>query len=490
MPEKTPRRFPNRKRPERDPKPRFKAAETNQLDCLVGCVEFGVPERHLARQVRSVMEALDFSSIEAQYSSLGRRGYHPRHVVGVLVYGSLIGLHHSTKLGAALKTDSALRLVAGGFAISSGKLRAFRRENGALLIEANLQVLKAAATQGFVKPMELATDSVRLRAHASTKAARTLKRSKARLEELARVDTATLDEAGRARHAAKVSKHTESVSVCENSGRTNFIVTSPSAGLLKFPTGATGPGHRVTMTAAGVRERFVVDCLIDADGHDFGKLEGAMTRTRATLESLGVSVEKMQVAADAGYWSDDDLGFAAENSGWVDVLIAERQMSRRGNDELGARFSPAEFKIGNDGKATCPAGVAMLGPYKDGTASRYEGRGCAECPLKTRCTTGRRKYLTVNPESLGLRTRMHERLASPEAAKRYGKRIATVEPVFSSIQDGMGFRRVSTRHEASVHAEVALKVLAHNISRLLAARRYLHVRFWLLQEPLGSVVAA
>jgi hypothetical protein len=262
-------------------------------------------------------------------------------------------------------------LVAGGFAISSGKLRAFRRQNAALLTEVNLQVLKTATSQGFVKPMELATDSVRLRAHASTKAARTLKRSRARLEELGRVDVGTLDEPGRARHAAKVSKHTESVTVCEKSGRTNFIVTSPSAGLLKFPTGATGPGHRVTMTAAGVRERFVVDCLIDADGHDFGKLAGAMTRTRTTLESLGVNVEKMQVAADAGYWSDEDLRFAAENCDWVDVLVAERQMARRGHRCLpsGRRHAgPVQ------GWHRCPLRRSRLwhlpfeGPLYDGTA--------------------------------------------------------------------------------------------------------------------------
>lgn len=480
MLEPTPRRFPNRKRPQRDPKPRFKREATNQLDVVHGCVELSVPEGHLARRVRDIIATLDFSSVEAKYSSLGRRGYHPRFLLGALVYGSLIGLHHSTKLAVALRTDAALKLIAGGHSISEGRLRAFRRENAELFAAANLQVLSLAAEQGLLKADELATDSVRLRAHASTKAARSLKRSRERLAELASVDASELDEAGRERLAAKIQKHEAAVAECERSGRTNLVLTSPSAGLLKFPSGASGPGHRATMTAAGVKERFVVDCIIDADAHDYGKLEGAMTRTRAVLESLGVDVERMQVAADAGYWCDKDLRFAAENDGWVDVIISERRESRRGEEDRRGLFNPASFVIGADGKAVCPAGTPMLGPYKDGTATRFEGRGCSKCPLKPKCTKGQRKYLTVNPEHSALREQMLKRLNKPGATQRYGKRMATIEPVFSSIQDGMAFRRVSARHEKSVHAEVLLKVLSHNVSRLLAARRFLRARFWLV----------
>jgi len=35
----------------------------------------------------------------------------------------------------------------------------------------------------------------------------------------------------------------------------------------------------------------------------------------------------------------------------------------------------------------------------------------------------------------------------------------------------MGYRRAGSRHEPTLLAEVMLKLLAHNVSRLLAARR-------------------
>lgn len=105
---------PKRKSPRRDPHPRFRSDQSAQLDPLKGCVELQVPEQHLARDVRDLLAKLDFSEIEGEYSSLGRHGFHPRHVMGVLVYGSLVGVHHSTKLEMVSETDAAFRLVAGG----------------------------------------------------------------------------------------------------------------------------------------------------------------------------------------------------------------------------------------------------------------------------------------------------------------------------------------------------------------------------------------
>ena len=48
--------------------------------------------------------------------------------------------------------------------------------------------------------------------------------------------------------------------------------------------------------------------------------------------------------------------------------------------------------------------------------------------------------------------------------------MATIEPVFSTLESVMGFRRVTTRVTEAVLAEIALEVLAYNIGRLIARR--------------------
>jgi transposase len=467
---------PKRKSPRRDPYPRFQPDQVTQLDPLQGCAELQVPPKHLAREVREVVRKLDFSAIEAKYSSLGRRGFHPRHVMGVLVYGSLIGVHHSTKLEAISETDAAFRLVSGGHWISAGKLREFRRTHLAFFKQALQQTVVLARELGLLDPDQLAVDSVRLRANASTKAARTLKRSKQRLAELSAVDSTQLGDEERRRLEEKKAKHEEAIAECERRGRTNVVTTAPSAGLMKFPSGASAPGHRMTVTACGVKSRVVIDLLVDADGHDFGKLPGAVERTRSALLQAGVDVTHMQVAADAGYWSEKDLAFAAANRDHVDVLIAERKESRRLDDGGRPNFAAADFAFGSDGTVSCPAGRTMDGPFKDGDKLRYHGRGCGECPLRKRCTTGKRRVLTVKPEYQALQREMADRMRKPDAEERYGKRIATVEPVFAQLQEGMGYRRVSSRNEASVLAEITLKVLAYNLGRIITARRLRRVR--------------
>jgi transposase len=457
---------PVRRRVRRDPKPHFKPDVSRQLDAEHGCPEVQVPSEHLARAVRRIVDAFDTSSLEAGYSSLGRHGFHPRQVLAVWIYGSLVGLHESTKVANAMQTDAAFRLLAGGHVISAGTLRRFRGRNGAFFEAAIAQTVRMANDLGLLRTDELGVDSVRLRAHASTSEARTLVRSRKRLAELLATALDQLSPDERARHEAKVRKHEQAIARCEAEGRTNFVVTSPSAGLLKFPDGASAPGHRVTVVAAGVRERLVLNVLMDADSHDFGKA-AVLLKTRALLDRLGISSDAgLQAALDAGYWSEEDLQFAAANRDWIDILIAERR------DDNPKFFGRDKFTEHGDGTISCPVDRLMRGPYADGVGrgQRYEGVGCADCSLKAQCTSSSKRTLVVRKSFDEARRLMRERLAAPGAKARYNQRIATIEPVFAHLESTMKYRRTTTRHERGVIAEVLLKLLAHNVSRLINAR--------------------
>lgn len=441
-----------------------------------------VPAEHPAWMVLEQVGHLDLSALEATYSSLGRHGYQPRQVLAVWVYASVIGIHHSTKVARALKTDNAFRLLSGGHAISEGKLRRFRRENRAFFEQAIAQTVALAHERGWLDADALAVDSMRLRAHASTKEVRTLKRSKQRLVELAAVDVATLDAAARAKHDKKVHKHQTAVAECEARQRTNIVTTNESAALMKFPSGAGLPGHRITVTAAGVKQRFVVGVLVDAATNDFGKLGPALEQAREVLSQAGMADDvRLQAAADAGYTAVEDYAFADANRSWVDVLVPVAE----GDSAAGRRkgcFGRERFTVDGE-RATCPAGTVMRGPYDNGDGRRkWVGVGCGSCSLKPQCTTGRERAIIVDVQLERLRGAMRQRMQESDAQQRYNQRIATVEPVFSSIQETMAFRRASARHGASVVAEVLLKILTHNLSRLAAARRLSCV--WCCFEPI------
>ncbi len=473
-----------RRRTRRDPQPRFKPDTTGQLDAVGGCPSLQVAGDHLARSVQRVVTRLDVSSVESGYSSLGRHGHAPRRLLAVWVYGSLIGIHHATKLSRAVETDAALRLLSGGHRISRSTLNEFRLRHGALFADCIAQTVVMAQAAGLLPLDDLAADSMRLRAHASTKAVRTLVRSKKRLAELAAVDVDALSEAERETHREKVEKHTQAVVACEARGRTSIVTTNPAAVLLKFPDGAGAPGHRISAMAAGVQARFIVSVLVSADTHDYGLLEPLVLETRKVLARSGVAAEaKLQIAADAGYCARADLAFAERVRDEIDILIAGTEPSQRRAECFGRdRFTFAE-----GGSVLCPAGRRMNGPYRESDGrTQWTGVGCTACELQAQCTKGRTRTLMVDEELDRVRAAMRERMSTPGGRARYNRRIATIEPVFSNLESTMSYRRASSRHEPTVLAEVLLKVLAHNVSRLLGAKKL--SRVYCLLTPDGALV--
>jgi hypothetical protein len=246
---------------------------------------------------------------------------------------------------------------------------------------------------------------------------------------------------------------------------------------MKFPNGAGQPGHRITVTASGVTERFIVKVTVDGDPTDFGKLRPAVLAAREALAGAGVPLgpdtPPMQVAADAGYMSEADLLFVVNerSAGRVDVVLPAPASPKRTNKATGEPyFGRDEFVFDDDDDVVCPSGRLMLGPYtkRDGS-KEWRGRGCEGCQLRSACTPGSQRTIVVNPTTDMLHAAVLNRLAEPGAQERYNRRIATIEPVFSYIEDTMRFTRASSRMTKTVHAEVLLKTIAYNITRLLAA---------------------
>jgi Transposase DDE domain len=131
----------------------------------------------------------------------------------------------------------------------------------------------------------------------------------------------------------------------------------------------------------------------------------------------------------------------------------------------------------------------MRGPSFDKAHKyeRYTGVGGKDCSLKARCTPGKQRNVIADWDYERSRNAMRERLARSGSRERYNRRIATVEPIFSSLEEDMGFRHVSSRLPQTVRAEILLKLLAHNVSRLVARGRLFCVFFRLpLDAPAPS----
>ena len=127
-----------------------------------------VPEDHLARFVRDVVETLDLTAIEATYTEeRGYPPYHPRMMVAVLLYAYATGTYSSRKMARRLVEDVALRFLAAGNQPDFRTLSDFRKRHSAALAALFTQGLRLCRRAGLVKLGQVAIDGTRLKANAS-----------------------------------------------------------------------------------------------------------------------------------------------------------------------------------------------------------------------------------------------------------------------------------------------------------------------------------
>src|SRR5204862_1131117 len=133
------------------------------------------------------------------------------------------------KVALACQTDAAYRLLCGGYSPSAATLKRFRAQHGEFFAHAIEQTVKLAHERGLLDADEIAVDGMRLRAHASSAAVRTLSRSSKRLQQLREQCTESMDEPAREAHAAKVQKHLDAVEACHERKQPSVVTTNELA---------------------------------------------------------------------------------------------------------------------------------------------------------------------------------------------------------------------------------------------------------------------
>src|SRR5919199_928471 len=119
-------------------------------------VDEWLPERHLARFVVEVIEGLDLRAMIGSYRGCGEASYHPRLLLGILVYGYATGVFSSRKLGRATYDSVAFRTIA-----------AFRRRFLPQIEALFVQVLLLARELGVLRLGTVALDGTKIHANAS-----------------------------------------------------------------------------------------------------------------------------------------------------------------------------------------------------------------------------------------------------------------------------------------------------------------------------------
>jgi len=142
----------------------FKASNRNQPFLLPPSIQDWLPKEHLAR---FIVEQLDLSKIQSQYSGKGKEAYHPQVMLSLLFYGYATGIFSSRKIERATYDSVAFRYIAANTHPDHDTIATFRKRFLKELSELFVQILSVAQEMGVLKVGKVSLDGTKVKANAS-----------------------------------------------------------------------------------------------------------------------------------------------------------------------------------------------------------------------------------------------------------------------------------------------------------------------------------
>ncbi len=217
-------------------------------------------------------------------------------------------------------------------------------------------------------------------------------------------------------------------------------------------------GYNVQV-AVETEHHLIVAHEVTNSGSDRAQLANMGRQAKAVLQT-----ERLEAVADRGYFNSPEI-LKCHKAGIVVTLPKPLTSGAKAE----GRFGKQDFAyLPEEDVYRCPAGERLSYRYtneEEGkTLRRYWTTACPDCSLKSQCTTGRERRIT-RWEHEHLLDAVQERLdANPQAMRQ---RRETVEHPFGTIKARMGATHFLTKTLPKVAAEMALAVLAYNLTRVM-----------------------
>jgi hypothetical protein len=217
-------------------------------------------------------------------------------------------------------------------------------------------------------------------------------------------------------------------------------------------------GYNVQV-AVETEHHLIVTHEVTNSGSDRAQLANVAKQAKSVLET-----ETLEAVADRGYFSSLEI-LACHEAG-ITVTLPKPLTSGAKSD---GRFGKQDFAyLADEDVYRCPAGERLSYRYTNEEAGkvlrRYWTTACSKCPLKSQCTTGPERRIT-RWEHEHLLDDVQRRLdANPHAMRQ---RRETVEHPFGTIKARMGATHFLMKRLPKVAAEMALSVLAYNLTRVI-----------------------
>ena len=447
------------------------------------CLDDWIDEDNPVRVIDAFVDRLDlgelgFSGVEP--AETGRPAYHPSVLLKLYVYGYLNRVQSSRRLEREAGRNVEVMWLLGRLVPDHKTVADFRKDSGHAIRKVCARFVELCREMGLLATADVAIDGSKFKAVNNRD--RNLTRAKAerrraQLEEsvaryLSQLDTADRQEPSEALTTKTTRLKEKLAKLAEEMQRLDGLearmlaepdqqisLTDPdSRSMATSGRGSGVVGYNVQV-AVDTKHHLIVTHEVTNVGSDRSQLARVAKQAKAALRA-----NRLDVVADRGYFSSEEI-LECEEAG-ITVTLPKPQTS--GNKAKG-RFVKADFRyVAQDDLYICPAGEKLRHRFTNEEHGlilrRYWTNACPTCTIRARCTTSKERRITRWQHEHILEAVQRRLDEHPEKMRQ---RRETVEHPFGTIKARMGATHFLMKTLKRVGAEMALHVLAYNLTRVM-----------------------
>src|SRR5712675_2022006 len=458
-----------------------KGRNRQQTTLLPECLDDWVDESNPVRAVDVFVDALELRELGfdgVTPAATGRPGYHPSPLLKLYIYGYLNRVQSSRRLEREAGRNMEVMWLTGRLVPDHKAIADFRKDNGPAIKKVCAQFVALCRKMGLLAKASVAIDGSKFKAVNSrdnnfTKGK--LERRLAQIEEsvaryLSQLDTAdrqtAAGEAPSEELAARTTRLKEKLTKLEEEVKRLKAIEKEMLAAPDQQISFTDPDSR-SMATSGRGSGMVgynVQAAVDTTNHlivahevtnvgtDKSQLANRANQAKAALEA-----ESLEAFADRGYFKGEEI-LACEEAG-ITVTLPKPQTSDAKSE---GRFGKQDFRyVAEEDIYICPAGEKLAHHFTNEENGLVLRRACA---LKPQCTKGPQRRITRWEHEYVVDAVQARLDKNPNAMRT---RRETAEHPFGTLKMRMGATHFLTKTLPKVATEMALHVLAYNLTRVM-----------------------
>jgi len=458
-------------------------ADRGQSTLLPECLDDWIDENNPVRVIDAFVDALNLAELGFEGVApavTGRPAYHPSVLLKLYIYGYLNRVQSSRRLEREAGRNFEMMWLLGRLVPDHKTVADFRKDNGRAIRKVCARFVELCREMGLLAEASVAIDGSKFKAVNNrdrnfTRAK--VERRRAQLEEsvaryLSQLDTADRQEPSEAL-AAKTTRLKEKLAkLGEEMRRLKGLearmlaapdqqVSLTDADSRSMATSGRGSGvvgYNVQV-AVDTEHHLIVNYEVTNVGSGRSQLARVAKETKATLQT-----DRLEAVADRGYFNGEEI-LACDQAG-ITVTLPKPMTSGAKSE---GRFGKQDFVyLSQEDVYRCPAGERLKYCYTNVENGlklrRYWTNACRACALKNRCTTGVQRRITRWEHEHVIEAVQRRLDENPQAMRQ---RRETVEHPFGTIKARMGATHFLMKTLPRVGTEMALHVLAYNLTRVM-----------------------